>query len=220
MKNFPRWGFQGTSVSYPIVNDDGKQENQYVQLDLIPVDNLKFQSWSQFGPAEVEGQKYVKGLVRNQIISATARISGFKVIETGLVNGMDGEQPIVWERYSYGHEEGGLWKKTFERPLMKGKKGAEGFHVSGEKEIDRELVSNDPDEICEILFGVDSANMLTWEDAWKAVKKIGVLDDPQLKDDFKNSLRIGLERPVKRGTVKYLPPEIEEFLGLSVGDNN
>lgn len=106
-------------------------------------------------------------------------MSGYRVLETGLVNGMEGEQPIKWERYSYTHEEGGLFKKTFERPLMKGKNGAEGFHVSAEKEVGRELVSNDPDEICEILFGVDSANMLTWKDAWNGVKKQGILDDPE-----------------------------------------
>ena len=68
------------------------------------MDNLKFQAWGQFGPEEVEGQKYVKGLVRNQIITATARVSGFKVLDTGLVNGKDGEQPVKWERYSYTHE--------------------------------------------------------------------------------------------------------------------
>lgn len=43
--------------------------------------------------------------------------------------------------------------------------------MAGEKEIGRELVTDDPDEICEILFGVDSANMLTWQDAWNGVKK-------------------------------------------------
>ena len=176
--NLERWGFQGTSIGFPISNVDGEQEGEIVQLDLIPVDNIKFQAWGQFGPEEVEGEKYVKGLVRNQIITATARVSGYRVLETGLVNGMEGEQPIKWERYSYTHEEGGLFKKTFERPLMKGKKGAEGFHVSVEREVDRELVTDDPDEICEILFGVDSANMLTWRDAWNGVKKQGILDDP------------------------------------------
>ena len=79
VKNFPRWEWQGTSVGYPISNEDGEQEGQIVQLDLIPVDNLKFQAWGQYGPEEIEGQKYVKGLVRNQIITATARVSGFRV---------------------------------------------------------------------------------------------------------------------------------------------
>jgi len=218
VKNFPRWEWQGTSVGYPISNDDGEQEGQIVQLDLIPVDNLKFQAWGQYGPEEIEGQKYVKGLVRNQIITATARVSGFRVEETGMVNGYDEEQPVKWERYSYSHEEGGLFKKIFERPLMKGKKGEEGIHVSGEKEVGRELVSNDPDEICEILFGVDSANMLTWEDAWKAVKKQGILKNPARAEQFKKSLKTGIERPLKKGSIDYLPPELEDFLGLKVSD--
>ncbi len=62
-----------------------------MQLDLIPVNNLKFQAWGQYGPEEVEGQPYVKGLVRNQLIRATARVSGYKVLDMGLVNGSDGE---------------------------------------------------------------------------------------------------------------------------------
>ena len=216
--NLERWGFQGTSIGFPISNVDGEQEGEIVQLDLIPVDNLKFQAWGQFGPEEIEGQKYVKGLVRNQIITAAARVSGFKVLDTGLVNGMGGEQPTKWERYSYTHEEGGLFKKTFERPLMKGKKGEEGIHVSGEKEVGRELVSDDPDEICEILFGVDSANMLTWEDAWNGVKKQGILEDPEKMEQCKKSLKMGIERPLKKGSIDYLPPELEDFLGLKVSD--
>lgn len=216
--NLERWGFQGTSIGFPIENVDGEQEGQVVQLDLIPVDNLKFQTWGQFGPEEVEGEKYVKGLVRNQIITATARVSGFKILDTGMVNGKTGEQPVKWERYSYTHEEGGLFKKTFERPLMKGRKGAEGIHVSGEKEIDREMVTDDPDEICEILFGVDSANMLTWKDAWNGVKKQGILEDPEKLEIFRKSLRDGIERPLKKGSIDYLPPEIEDFLGLKVSD--
>lgn len=216
--NLERWGFQGTSIGFPIENVDGEQEGQVVQLDLIPVDNLKFQTWGQFGPEEVEGEKYVKGLVRNQIITATARVSGFKILDMGMVNGKTGEQPVKWERYSYTHEEGGLFKKTFERPLMKGKKGAEGIHVSGEKEIDREMVTDDPDEICEILFGVDSANMLTWKDAWNGVKKQGILEDPEKLEIFRKSLREGIERPLKKGSIDYLPPEIEDFLGLKVSD--
>lgn len=214
--NLTRWGFDGTSINWPIVNDDGKQEGQKVQVDLVPTDSVKFQAWAQYGPAEVEGEKYVKGLVRNQIIIAAARVIDRKVLETGTVNGMDGEQPIKWERYSYGFDEGGLFRKTFERPLMKGKKGEEGIHVSGEKEIDRKFISNDPDEICEILFGVDSANMLSWTDAWNAVKKSGVLKDPDLLNEFRNGLKAGIERPMKKGSISYIPPELAEFLGIEV----
>ncbi len=109
-------------------------------------------------------------------------------------------------------------KKTFERPLMKGKKGAEGIHVAGEKEIDRELITDDPDEICEILFGVDSANMLTWDDAWKAVKKQGILKDPEKLEIFRDSLREGIGRSMKKGGLDYLPPELEDFMGMKVAD--
>lgn len=37
-------------------------------------------------------------------------------------------------------------------------------------------------------------------------------------EQFKKSLKIGIERPLKKGSIDYLPPEIEDFLGLKVSD--
>lgn len=211
----PQYGFEGIAFAYPIVNSDGKQEDQYVQLDLIPDKNLKFRDWSQYAPAEKEGEDYVKGLVRNQIISAAAKVSGYKVLDKGKVNKRDGENNATkWERYSYSHQIGGLYKKTFERPLMKGKKGEEGFHKGSEEKTGMELVTDDPDEICEILFGVDSQNMLTWKDAWKAVKKVGILKDPKKEPIFREALKLGIEQAIKGGNLPYLPPELEKYLGI------
>lgn len=210
----PEYGFDGIAFAYPIVNSDGKQENEFVQLDLIPDDNLKFRDWSQYAPAEKEGESYVKGLVRNQIMMAAAPLIDMKILDTGLVNKMDGEQPIAWKRYSYNHQNGGLLEKTFERPLMKGKKGEEGYHTSTAKETDRHLVTSDPDEICEILFKVDSQNMLTWQDAWSAVKKIGILKDTEKKQKFIDALKRGIEQAITYGNLPYLPPELEKFLDI------
>lgn len=216
----PEYGFEGIAFAYPIVNADGKQDGEFVQLDLIPDDNLKFRDWSQYAPAEKEGEDYVKGLVRNQIISAAAKVSGYKVLDKGKVNKKDGEEnPTKWERYSYSHQIGGLYKKTFERPLMKGKRGEEGIHKGSEDKVGMELVTNDPDEICEILFGVDSQNMLTWEDAWKAVKKIGILKDPKKETIFHDALKQGIEQAIKGGNLPYLPPMLEKYLGIEGFDD-
>jgi hypothetical protein len=52
----PEYGFEGIAFAYPIVNADGKQDGQFVQLDLIPDENLKFRDWSQYAPAEKENE--------------------------------------------------------------------------------------------------------------------------------------------------------------------
>jgi hypothetical protein len=115
-------------MAYPIVNNDGKQDGEFVQLDFVPVENLKLRAFSQYSPQEVEGEPYVKGLVRTQIMMAIARFSGFKVLEMGKVNKREDERPVKWERYSYAYQTGGLYKNTYERPLMPGKRGEEGIH--------------------------------------------------------------------------------------------
>ncbi len=99
----PKFGFDGVAFAWPIVNANGEQDSEFVQLDITPDDNLRFRGWSQYAPDEVEGEDYVKGLVRNQIIQSAAPVIDKKVLETGLVNKMDGEQPTKWERYSYSH---------------------------------------------------------------------------------------------------------------------
>lgn len=212
--NLERWGFQGTSVAWPVSNEDGRQDGQFVQVDLVPVDSLKYQTWAQFGPEEREGEEYVKGLVRNQLVSAVARVSGEEILEMGEVNGMEGEQPVRWRRYSQSHEGPGLVLKTFERPLMRGSKGEEGVHAKKEETVAQELVSDDPDEICQILLGVDSSKALRWDDVWSAVKNLGILRDRDRRSEFRKALSQGLERPLKNGTIDHLPQELADFLGM------
>ena len=43
------------SIRCPIQNFDGKQEDQFVQLDMMTSRNMKFQVWSQYAPKEIEG---------------------------------------------------------------------------------------------------------------------------------------------------------------------
>ena len=212
----PEFGFEGVSFNYPIVNADGKQEGKFVQLDFDPVENLKLRAWSLHTQQEVEGEPYVKGMVRCLILMEIASLSGYKVLEKGLVNKRDGERATKWEVYSYSYQTDGLYKNTYERPLMPGKKGEEGIHYAKSEKVKQELITDDPDEICEILFGVDSANMLTWEDAWKAAKRVGIFDDPKNKEMFRKNLKKGFERSIKKGNLPYLPPEIAEWLDIDV----
>ena len=36
------------SLRWPIVNDDGKQEDEYVQVDLMPTTNMKMTRFGRF----------------------------------------------------------------------------------------------------------------------------------------------------------------------------
>ena len=212
----PGLGFEGVSFAFPIHNSDGKQEGKFVQLDLDPVENLKLRSWSLYMDNEKEGEPYVKGLVRCLLLIILTDLADFKAIETGKVNKREGEQPTKFEKYSYSYQSGGLYRNTYERPLMKGKQGEQGIHKAEADLVDKKLVTDDPDEICEILFGVDSANMLTWQDAWGAAKKMGIFDDEEKKTRFRKFLKKNLERSIKKGNLPYLPPEIAEFLDIDV----
>ena len=132
-------------------------------------------------------------MVRCLIMMEIASLSGYKVLETGIVNKREGEHPTKWEAYSYSYQTDGLYKNTYERKLMPGKKGEEGVHYAKSERVGQELITDDPDEICEILFGVDSANMLTWEDAWNAAKNVGIFDNPKKEEMFKKKLKKGFE---------------------------
>ena len=211
-----KWGWTGTSISYPIANVDGKQEGEFVQVDVVPTDNIKFQAWSQYAAQEVPEERFVKTLVRNEIMMAVAEITS-KVLERGKVNGMEGEDnPVKWENYYYEQDKDGLWKKIHERPLMHGEKGKQGIHKKDEQ-VSEEFVTSDPDEICKLLFDVNDSNkILNWKDAFDAAKKAGKLENPDDVQKFKSSLGRGLKRAIRRGNLPYLPPELEEFLGFTV----
>lgn len=60
------------SIRVPIVNFDGRQEGQFVQVDLMPTTNMKFQAWSRYAPKEIAGQKYIKGVIRNLVLEAAS----------------------------------------------------------------------------------------------------------------------------------------------------
>ena len=181
------------SIRCPIQNFDGKQKDQFVQLDMMTSRNMKFQVWSQYAPKEVEGQKYIKGCIRNLIFDAAAHaMDDIKVLETGLVKFKDGvrEDMVEWEEYSFYTPEG-LNIKHCRRELAKNKNLAEqGIHNSGDKST-RSLVSDDPDVIAKKMFGpkVKGKDLMTWEGGWEAAHKAEWAKDERKWQTFLDSLR-------------------------------
>ena len=92
VKPFP--GLEVVSIAYPITNEDGKQADKVVQLDLMPVENLAYCAWSYFSPAWNES-KY-KALYPKEVYYACARYADTKIKELGM---LDGKQvPATWTR--------------------------------------------------------------------------------------------------------------------------
>ena len=206
------------SIRCPIQNFDGKQENKFVQLDMMTSRNMKFQVWSQYAPKEVEGQKYIKGCIRNLIFEAAAHaMDDIKVLETGLVKFKDGirEDMVEWEEYSFYTPEG-LNIKHCKRELAKNKSLAEqGVHNSGDKST-RSLVTDDPDQIAKKMFGpkVKGKDLMTWDGAWEAAHKSEWAKDTKKWQIFLDSLKEKIQVKISAGM--DIPQEMLDELGLNI----
>lgn len=206
------------SIRCPIQNFDGKQEGEFVQLDMMTSRNMKFQIWSQYAPREVEGKKYVKGCIRNLIFEAAAHaMEDIKVLKRGLVKkGAEwmSDEPIEWEEYSFYTPEGLNIKHCVRNPMKNQPEGAEEtVYVSGEVDS-RSLVTDNPDTIAKKMFGkgVKGKDLMTWQGAWKAAHEAEWAKVPEKWDIFIQSLKQKIM--VKMIDGMYIPPEMLKELGL------
>jgi len=191
VKAFP--GLDVISVAYPISNSDGKQEDKIVQLDLMPVDDLKYAAWSFYSPSYDES-KY-KALYPKEVYYACARYADTKVKETGT-NDAGEEVPATWDRLFFDLGRG-LMSGT---QTIKGKKKL----IKGAKTTDKKVITTDPQKIVDKFFGpkFKPNEVLTWEQVWKVIHS----NDFILKDKLKDILEI-----VKKGIVRKgypVPPEL------------
>lgn len=187
-------GINVVSIAWPIVNTDGKQEDQFVQLDIMPVNSLEWAEWAYFSPSYKESQ--YKGLFRNEIMYAVA-----KYAELNIIDQTDDGLAVAWERLFFDLNKG-LMKGTQSRV------GSKGSLLKNAKTTSKEVVSNNPDEIAKILFGdsFSSKDLMTWEDTLKAVTS------PKFK--YKDKLKDILVMTSKgiKGKGQDLPPELEKYL--------
>ena len=137
------------SLAFPIVDTDGKQEGENVQLDLMLSDNLNWSKWIYYSPAEWESE--YKGLYRNSFLSAISHVAG-----------REGDD-VNWNRKLL-HFASGLYDVTFSRT------GKRGLLKNG-KEVSRKFISKDPQGVIDVLLGpkFDAADILTVADIWDAI---------------------------------------------------
>ena len=148
-------GLNQVSISWPIANIDGKQDGEYVQLDLMPVEDLNFVRWGSFSPHEKVSP--YKGAVRQNFLCQIAKWIYYKPLEE------EGGKVVTWQRGLFNPLHG-LSKAV--QTLRSPKTGK----VTRTKTMkSSKLVSANPDEIAALLFGkgVKADDIQTIDDIWK-----------------------------------------------------
>jgi hypothetical protein len=147
------------SLGYPIVNKDGRQGDEIVQLDLMVVDSVDYAKWAYFSPSYLESN--LKGLYRNELNIAVAKYAGFDVSKVDD----DTKTPIEWRRFWFDLRSG-LHKGRQSRLSPK-----TGKVVKTPTTYDKELITSSPEEIVAFLYGsrYKPNDILTFEQAFKAV---------------------------------------------------
>ena len=183
----PKKGWTGTSYAWPIANADGKQENEYVQLDLVVTDNTRFTKWcyhtdqeKELQDGELDKDVNPKTKVKTTLIQAIAKGGHEKVLKYGEVDGQ--EEPVEVEGYDYDYRKG-LVKYHKHREAKK-----RGGYSKAWKNDGVEFVTGDPDEIVNMVFssGVSSDSILTPRDAWEAFKDSPLWRDEETRSKIQN----------------------------------
>lgn len=142
-ENVKVFGKTTYSIRWP--HNDG-----FVQVDLMS-GKLSYMRWSRFGVGDNEGPKIpVKGVFRNILLNTLARMSSMRELD-------DGRR----ERLVIDFDKG-LFKKVERR--------TRGGNWTDDKTSPRELISDDPEEILQILLGV-TTHVETFQDLVLAIKK-------------------------------------------------
>lgn len=184
------------SLAWNIVNADGKQEGKYVQLDLMPSDDLEWTTFAYFSPMHYES-KY-KGAYRNLLLIACAKYSNLKVLKTAL-DKEHKEVPAQWERHMWDMSKG-LMKAV---QTIEGKKGL----LANPKTLDKALISNNPQEVVSLILGpkFKSSDMISFESVYAAIMSNEFLYKEHRTSIFKDAAK-GLQT---MGLA--LPKELEPY---------
>ncbi len=176
-------GLEVVSIAYPIVNSDGKQADEYCQVDLMPVDDLAYAAWSYDSPGF--GESKYKALYPKEFFYACAKVADTKVTDSAR-DGTD--TPITWTRLFFDLNKG----------LMTGTQTVKGKTkevTKGAKTSDKKVKSTDPKEIVHILFGpkFSPEDVKTWEQVFEVVNSDDFIHKDKLDEIFK-IVKTGLER--------------------------
>ena len=125
------------SIPFPIFDKDGKRTERYVQVDLMPVENVGMAEWGMM----TDGNIQWKSATRNGLIRA---ISKYK--DTNVHTNEDGT--VLYFDRLYFDQRHGLFRMT------RSYEGKNGRINKTAKTIEKKLITNDPEEILFILLDV------------------------------------------------------------------
>lgn len=151
-------GLMTFSLAFPIHNTNKKQDNEYVQVDFMPSDNIDLVGWAMSSPHHTESS--TKGLVRNELFQSMIKYSDMKSTLDD-----DGE-PLEVKRY-YFNPKSGLYYVTQTRKIGKSGKPIKGLQIT-----DKKLITSNKDKIMEFLFGsgIKALDVMTFEQLWTLFK--------------------------------------------------
>ena len=186
------------SIPFPIFDKDGKRTDRYVQVDLMPVENVGMAEWGML----TDGSVPFKSATRNGLLRAIAKYKDTNVCtnENGSV--------LEFDRL-YFDQRHGLFRMT------RSYEGKNGRINKTAKTIEKKLITNDPEEILFILLDVIDArhNFRNVMDVWSLVS------DPEhpLVDKFEFIVKEYIDE-MERDGFDY-PSEIKEWWNEQLKDD-
>ena len=183
------------SLDWPIVSDDGMQDGEKVQVDLMPHKNLKMISFGRFSQRQKSGETFFKGTIRNIMLSIMAAASHHADLtdETHTKTLSDGTTKEVHNEYEGWTYDGNTGLHLAHKKYFKfGRKTTDrktgityqaGDWQPHAKLVESPVISDDPEEIVQMIFGkgVTLDDVDTVQKVWMAWKKSpAVKKDPEL----------------------------------------
>jgi hypothetical protein len=171
-------GINVVSVGWPI---EGDINNGIVQLDLIPISDIKWAKYIFYSPDYKKGESKYKSAHRNWLFQAI--LSSMKEVLSKDEN----NEPETFNSYTLRLNDGVYKSKKTYKGIRK--RLAKPKIISDSSS----LVTNSPDKLIEILFGkgISPDDVKTFEDAWELVSS----------DNFKHKDKLG---EIKDDFVRYL----------------
>lgn len=194
------------SIGWPIANIDGKQDNQYVQLDIMPSDNLKMTAWGMASPHQSVEQ--YKGAVRGELLYWIASEIDYKALKQ-QANELTGEvEDLEFERTIFNGMKG-LYriKQSYLSPKT-GKRKANKWTVA------RQLIEDNPEAIAKLFFGASasSKDLISAKQIWDAMMS----DEFPYPDKRKNIVKNTIKSLTKSG-IDY-PPYFDEYVSEPINE--
>lgn len=163
--NVTKVGANIVSVKYPIT----QQNDSFVQVDVM-LGNTKYMSWSRHGTSTIPGHadfSPVKGVVRNVLLNVVNRFASMKLFP-GKTTEFDRT------RYSVDFDRGLFKVVQTKRNKTPGKPPLKDWRT-----VERGLVSDDPDQIVEAMFGkgYKANDIKSFENTVEAIRSSDKLSD-------------------------------------------